>query len=1025
MNEKNKNRNKYLQEAIETESAQFETFYLWLEKHMPPIFFEEFNESQLVTIAHNLMGFNLQGHFIETHFKNCSIVMCLDSPDADLKILKNYTYFGVKNYQTFVSNAPLPLQGIKQNLRIAVVHFTQVGEKEDLKNDLLKGISKEEILNTLKKTNPSVTYEEFEDLLECLGSKFLRTLNQERLLLVLEMFFRAKTRDHLQYAVKYNEKWKQEEKQIPSMQIVLGWRNTEKHNFLYKLAKLIHRHNLIMKRVNAAYVHPYSKNSILVMSLAIHGQGDISAWDATNIGDFLQELATLKYFEDNDLIESSLVAPKILRGNLANLLRSFTSLIHQFLLPIDVNIYSLGNVEEGFCRHPELTTLLCKAFEYKFHPKEVSETLFEKTKEEFIRLTDKLDTGNIAIDTRRKNILRTAMLIIEYLDKTNFYRDNKSALAFRLDPKLIDYLPYDRKDKFPEIPYAIFFIKGQAFIGFHIRFKDLSRGGLRTIFPMRYEQANWERVNIFAECYNLAYTQQKKNKDIPEGGAKGVIFVEPFEDLKIEAQIYKQELIQSGMEELEIEKKVIRNQEEQRLTYLYQSQRAYVHSLVTLVNCNDDGSLKAKNVIDYLKKPEYLYLGPDENMHNSMLEWIADFSKTVGYKPGKAFISSKPNIGINHKEYGITSYGVNVYMHKVLEYMGINPINDPFTVKISGGPDGDVAGNQIYNLYKYYPKTAKLLAITDVSGTMYDPEGLDLEELAKLFKEAKPIRFYNPEKLHEGGFLLDLQTKREESSYSQETLCYRKKGNKTVKDWISGNDTHHLFRHNLHQTIVDVFVPGGGRPRTLNASNWKDYLDPNGAPTSKAIIEGANLYLTNEAREALEKKGVLIVKDSSANKAGVICSSLEVQAGLILSEKEFIEEKPKLMKDVFAFIEDKAGKEASLLLKTHEKTKMPLTQISDQISEKINTYMYQILDYLEPIDLQKHPDPFLFKCLELYCLPLFREKYRERIFANIPPIHQKAMIACFVAAKLVYERGIFWSPSIVDVLPLVMKEFVK
>ncbi len=74
-------------------------------------------------------------------------------------------------------------------------------------------------------------------------------------------------------------------------------------------------------------------------------------------------------------------------------------------------------------------------------------------------------------------------------------------------------------------------MKGLHFIGFHIRFRDLSRGGLRTVFPERMEQMLIERNNVFSECYNLAYTQQKKNKDIPEGGAKGVIFLEPYERL--------------------------------------------------------------------------------------------------------------------------------------------------------------------------------------------------------------------------------------------------------------------------------------------------------------------------------------------------------------------------------------------------------------------------------------------------------------------------------------------------------------
>jgi glutamate dehydrogenase len=40
------------------------------------------------------------------------------------------------------------------------------------------------------------------------------------------------------------------------------------------------------------------------------------------------------------------------------------------------------------------------------------------------------------------------------------------------------------------------------------------------------------------------------------------------------------------------------------------------------------------------------------------------------------------------------------------------------------------------------------------------------------------------------------------------------------------------------------------------------------------------------AREALHKAtGIPIVKDSSANKCGVICSSFEIMSSMLLSEK--------------------------------------------------------------------------------------------------------------------------------------------
>ncbi|MBM3201518.1 MAG: glutamate dehydrogenase [Chlamydiae bacterium] len=981
--------------AISQESKLFEEHYLWLEKHMPPTLFEDFEEAHLRTITHNLMGLHLQNNFIQIHFPGCSIVLCLDNTEADVQILKHFSSFGIKHYQTYISDTALPQASAK--LRIAILHFTKI-ETQPVD------------------TSSYPNFHEHKEILEKLGNRFLRTMNEERLQIAIEMFQRAQDRDNLQYEMRKNEDWK--ERQIPSLQIVFAWKNTPKYNFLYRLAKMIYRHNLVMTRVNSSYIDPYSGSSILVMSLAIHGQNDKAAWEVTDLEDFFQELCTLKYFEDQDLIERLPVS-----GNMANFLRSTTHFVHQFLLHLDNNVYSAYNIEEGICRHPELTELLCEAFEAKFHPKKHNILAYEKKREKFLSLVSKIDTGNITLDTRRQNILFAAMNFVHFTLKTNFYRANKSAHSFRLDPLYLDAAPYERKDKFPELPYAIFFMKGRSFIGFHIRFKELSRGGLRTIFPYRNEQAAWERINIFSECYNLAYTQQKKNKDIPEGGAKGVIFIEPFDDLRLETQIYQNELLNSKVEPEVIKQKISKFQEEQRLVYLYHSQRSYVHSLLTLINCEDDGTLKAKDVVDYWKKPEYIYLGPDENMHNCMIEWIAEHAKLVEYKPGKAFISSKPKIGINHKEYGVTSLGVNVYMHKALESNGINPNKDIFRVKISGGPDGDVAGNQIYNLYRFYPNTARLLAVTDGSGTIYDPIGLSLDELVKLFKQGKPISHYPPEKLHSGGFLLDILTRKDESEYQQLTLFWKKEGDKLEKNWLSGNEWHQIYRQNVHKVQADVFIPAGGRPRTLNAQNYVDYLDPSGIPTSKAIVEGANLYLTPEARKALEDRGVLIFKDSSCNKGGVICSSLEVSIGLILSEEEFLDLKQRLMPEILAHIEEKASLEANLLLRSRRETNKPLTELSDLVSKKINTFTYQILDHLMDVELPQDPKHPLILALLDYHPPLLKNEFSERIIKNLPDIQKKATIASHIASKVVYQRGLSWSPNIVDVLPLILKEF--
>jgi glutamate dehydrogenase len=426
--------------------------------------------------------------------------------------------------------------------------------------------------------------------------------------------------------------------------------------------------------------------------------------------------------------------------------------------------------------------------------------------------------------------------------------------------------------------------------------------------------------------------------------------------------------------------------------------------------------------LDYWKRPEHIYLGPDENMHNSMIQWIADLSRKYQYKPGGSFISSKPKYGINHKQYGVTSLGVNVYMQQVLKYLGIEPETDSFTIKMSGGPDGDVAGNQICNLYKYYRNTAHLLALTDGSGTILDPKGLDLEILHDLFQEGKPIKHYPPERLNDGGLLLDLTTKRMETEISQQTLCYRKKKGVLVEEWLSGNEMNQLFRNNVHQTKTDMFVPAGGRPRTLNEGNIGDFLDKEGNPTARAIVEGANLYFTSKAREVLEKKGTLIIKDSSANKAGVICSSFEVLCGLTLGDETFYQKREQIIKEILERLKNSALNEARLLLNTHKLTGEPLTTISDAISDRINTYTYQILDYLDPLELPENPENPLIRAFLNYCLPTLREEHQQQLLEEIPEHHKKAIIASHIAAQTVYQRGLSWEPNIVDILPIICEE---
>lgn len=1006
--------------AIQNESRKFQEFYLWLEKAMPPLFFEEVNKDNIMLIAHSLMGFHLQDYFSTINLKKAAIVLCLNSPDADLRILQNYAMYGIKNYQCYISNSPPPVPGANENLRIATIYFTEAIETVEIP---YPAHLKEKLRLLVKEKIPEIGDEEFEQLISGINTRFLRSMSMERLVLAIEMFHRAKSRDNCQYEVRYNEDW--QKTGGASMQIVLAWRNTPKHNFLYRVANTIYNHGMMIKRVNATYINPYKQQNILIMSLALHGSEGEAVWEAADIPLFLRDLSTMKYFSSQDRIQHELISKKIITNTMGNFLRAMAQFIHQALVHVDPLIYTLENVEEGLCRHPELTVLLCNAFQSKFDPDMCDLNQYETLREQILSDVKVLDTGHEFNDTRRKNILQMGMSFIHHTLKTNFYRLNYTALGFRLDPKYLDDIPLDRTKKFPILPFGIFFIKGMFYFGFHIRFKDLSRGGLRTVFVEQAEKIELEQNAIFTECYNLALTQQMKNKDIPEGGSKGVIFLRPSDRLESEAEILQMELEGAKIDPEKIEKELQRFRQEQKVEYLHESQRSYVETLLTLIDCEAEGTLKARHIVDYWKKPEYIYLGPDENMHDEIIQWIADLSKKYNYKPGSAFITGKAKAGINHKEYGVTSLGVTVYMDTLLRHMGIDPTKQTFTVKMSGGPDGDVAGNQILNLARDYSKTAKLVALTDVSGTIYDAQGLDFGELVSLFHKGNPISFYNPKKLSNGGFLVDKNTKRQTASYVQQTLCWRNRGGQLQEEWITSSEMNQLLRNNVHQTPADIFIPGGGRPLTLYEGNYKEFLDQTGKPTAKAIVEGANLYLTPGARLLLEELGVYIIKDSSANKTGVICSSFEVLCILTLGDEKFLNHKAILVEQILHRLKLCAQNEANLLLRTHEKTGEFLTIISDQISNRINEFTYQILDYLEmeplPTDSQH---PLLATFLD-YCFPFLRENCQKELLNEIPEHHKKAIIASHLAAQLAYKKGLEWYPSIVDVLPILLHKQLK
>ncbi len=515
--------------------------------------------------------------------------------------------------------------------------------------------------------------------------------------------------------------------------------------------------------------------------------------------------------------------------------------------------------------------------------------------------------------------------------RTNFFLADRFALCLRIDPSYLANA--DR----PEKPYATFFVHGRQFDGFHNRFQDIARGGLRVIRTQNAAQHMRESERLFDEVYGLSWAQQLKNKDIPEGGAKAAILLEPHATVD-------------------------------------RCVKAFVDSLLDLIVQTPEVK---KLVVDRFGREELIYLGPDENITPAHIVWIVDRARLRGYSMPTAFMSSKPGAGINHKVYGVTSEGVNVFLDIALKARGIDPRKQKFTIKITGGPDGDVAGNMMRILDRDYGKNAVIVGVGDGSGCGEDPEGLDHAELLRLFNEGLPIASFDKKKLSPKGRIVSV----DEPDGAQ-------------------------LRNTMHNRLVtDAFVPGGGRPATIHEGNWQDFLTADGKPSTMVISEGANLFITPAAREEIAKRGATVIKDSSANKCGVICSSYEISACMVLSDEEFLSIKDTYVSQVLERLRELARVEAEFLMraaKTHPNLSLP--KISVELSKVINTSAAAIAAGVPNWPAE---DRELAKQMIRDHLPKVLFDFAgDRVWKSLPQSYQTWIIANRLASSIAYREGL-------------------
>ncbi|KAH9892917.1 NAD-specific glutamate dehydrogenase-like protein [Xylariomycetidae sp. FL2044] len=539
-------------------------------------------------------------------------------------------------------------------------------------------------------------------------------------------------------------------------------------------------------------------------------------------------------------------------------------------------------------------------------------------------------------------IFNTAVL------KTNYFTPTKVALSFRLDPSFLPEFEYPRR------LYGMFLVISAEARGFHLRFKDVARGGIRIVKSRSKEAYGINARNLFDENYGLASTQQRKNKDIPEGGSKGVILL----------NAKQQDRAREAFEK-------------------------YIDSILDLLLPAETPGIK-NPVVDLYRKQEILFMGPDENTAD-LVDWATEHARIRGAPWWKSFFTGKsPTLGgIPHDSYGMTTLSVREYVKGIYRKLNL----DPATVRKmqTGGPDGDLGSNEILL------SNEKYTSIVDGSGVLVDANGIDKDELLRLAKKRAMISEFDLSKLSKDGYRV---------------LCDDQNITLPSGEFVPNGVTFRNFYHTRDSGMTDCFVPCGGRPESIDLGNVGKLIK-DGKSTIPYIVEGANLFITQEAKERLEAAGCILYKDASANKGGVTSSSLEVLASLSFDDQGFVEnmchkgvgEAPAFYKAYVQQVQETICNNARLefeaIWREHEQTKEPRSKLSDTLSNAITG----LDEELQKSDLWEDHE-IRAKVLADALPKLLLDKIGlETIIQRVPDAYLRAIFGSYLASRFVYEYG--------------------
>jgi glutamate dehydrogenase len=966
-----------IQRALTAHSRNCAKNLEWLYANMHPYFFITMKEEigAIVNLASSLTSVLNNQKIMLADQREKLIVARLDVPGSLYDTLKSLQEREISYAEMLHSYGPMP--GAGRALEIQRFEFQRKSHEEiaSASKVAVPRQIKKEVLLKLKGLYPGFDFKAFDEVL-CLiwlnNQSYIRISPPERIARLLWLYQQGRRHEGLYLDVE------QKRDETPQMEsrVLFSVESPPGVGFLTQVSEVFQRLKIGVQRsytLNISTgVSRYFLSTFYVRTL----DDKLVEKDSNLFRELQTELYNTQILSTDRSTYKDFVAKRIMTGEEASLTNAFVAFSHTTLAHSQPDRYDLETVKSAFHSDPDTTLKLVRVFQQRFDPV-VSDRqkAFEKILGETLETIKSHNTGNKYLDEIRKQIFQTCILFITHTLKTNFFVTEKHALAFRLDPAyLVELGPEFTSDLPGDLPFRITFFFGRYGVGYHIGFSDIARGGWRTIICRSRDEYTTNTNTLFREVYVLAHTQHLKNKDIYEGGSKLTVVLDAEEA----------------------------DSEEAVTNRLYKLQYGFVNAFLDIF-VTVDGKAKNLNVVDYYGEDEPIELGPDENMHDDMIEVIAQQSVKRGYFLGMGIMSSK-RVGINHKEYGVTSRGVIKFAEIAMGELGVDMHRDPFWVKITGGTNGDVAGNCLRLLLERCPRV-QILSIAAGAGGLYDPEGVDHRELGKLVLKGDVVDF-DAKALHPGGFILFRRERRKDGLRELHRKAVRTDSG-TDELWITSDEFYREFDDLVFSVSADLFLPCGGRPETIDESNWQKLFENGGAPTARIICEGANSYITPEARVELQKRGIVVLRDASANKCGVISSSYEIIANLLMTEKEFLAQKEEYVGDVLKILDKRAEEEAKLIFKRYHEYggKTLYTEISDALSREINGHYAMLFAlFQDRPELVEQP---LFRKVLLHHLPAFiREnpKYRARV-KKLPPKFKYAILASEIASFIVYQGG--------------------